>query len=484
MARDFELEVGQVVSVGNTDNWESGVEYLNDLMLRETPLLIDRLFKHLMKIGEIYNNVLEQATSLGHQKKLKGLMRREIKDSYRRDLKVAHALIEWRKKINYPKVESELATIFSEVGLGVGFGLLGKLPDTYSKPNVRAIDIDKRRDVSITIFEELAAMVKVANETDPKNDIKLADVGNLIKTFNLPEVGDRIEFDKTVRGIVVEEVPGVSGENGQSGSFDGVLVRIDGSGEEKLFVRGQSKVKEEKPAQLHEAAIIRGDDPKMHGQTVVVKEWMPGEESAVQVLRLDGTSVILPAKDLVKAPAKQARVVGDLLHLVSESGALEKVESAVNQAKLPLLEQIDLLNQALETSHKEGRIYAVSALREQGKLGDFRPEIFNDLPIAQRIEVIGKMPQPDKQEIWAQLGSEIFESKSVDVNPERVIEIQAGDAVVAFDRPQESTDWAEVVANISAPISEILPEEQELELVDRPIEQDSEVEVELDELGF
>jgi hypothetical protein len=274
---------------------------------------------------------------------------------------------------------------------------------------------------------QVQRQVQQGDETSPKNDIKLADIGHLIKLNCLPETGSRVEYDKTTRGEVVEVV------SGEDGNLDGVIIRIDGSGEEALITRGSKKLKEEKPAQLHEAAIVRGDDPKLHGQTVVVKTWESGTEGNAEVLRLDGTSEIVPIKDLVKAPSKKSRIVGDLLNLVSEGGALAKIEIAVEQAKRPLLKEIDKLNEALATSHEEGQVYAVSSLREQGKLGDFRPEIFNELPIAQRIEVIKAMPEPEQQEILVHIAPSAVQSKLTSLAEESVILIEADEATVKFE---------------------------------------------------
>lgn len=452
--------------------WESELEFLNNRMLEETPKLLRKLYEHLWGLANGYEEVLEQAEAAGETKKLRSAMRQNMKPSYRKDLDAALKFRQWVRNveddIEIRSPGAALDTMFAEVGLGVGFGLLNKLSDTYTKPNVAAIDIDKRKKVSIAILEELVAGVQVADKGSPKNDIKLAEVGHLIKMHCLPEVGDRIEYDKTIRGVVVETV------GGEDGNFDAVMVKIDGSDKEEVLVRGERKIGSEKPAELHEAAIIRGGDPKLDGQTVVVKDWIrkpgglievvreDGTEDKVQghtvfgeVLLLDGSIQEIPAQDLVKAPAKKSRVVGELLTLVSAGGTLEKLDNAVKEAKLPLLKMIDDLNEVLEKSHDPG--------------------IFNDLPLAQRIEIIAKMPRPDKQEIWTQLGAEMSESNSVVVNPERAIEIQASDEVV---------DWAEVIADISKPISDILPEEQELDSVDRPAEQTSESEDEIDELGF
>jgi hypothetical protein len=415
-------------SANSTKAWEDAVDDLNVIMLEETPVLIEKLYNHFLDLGYRYREITEIAEASGEEKKLRSFTRRELKASYRKDITVGCKLVEWKEALDRPEtLEQDLGKIFSEVGFGVGLGLLGKLPDTYTKPNLRATDTEKRRQVAITIFDNLVEQVQASDETSPKNDIKLADIGHLIKLNSLPETGTRVEYDKTTRGEVVEVV------SGEDGNLDGVIVRIDGSGEEALITRGTKKLKEEKPAQLHEAAIVRGDDPKLHGQTVVVKNWESGAEGNAEVLRLDGTSEIVPIKDLVKAPSKKSRIVGDLLSLVSAGGALAKIEIAVEQAKQPLLKEIDALNQALAISHEEGQVYAVSSLREQGKLGEFRPEIFNELPIAQRIEVIKAMPELEQQEILTHIAPSVVQPKLESLAKESTILIEAGEATIKFE---------------------------------------------------
>jgi hypothetical protein len=453
-------------SVNTTKEWQDAVDDLNAKMLEETPALIQKIYNHFLDLGYRDREIAEMAEASGEEKKLRSFARRELKASFRKDIAVGRKLVEWQEALDRPKtLEQDLGKIFSEVGLGVGFGLLGKLPDTYTKPNLQATDTEKRRNVAIAIFDDLVSQVQQGDETSPKNDIKLADIGHLIKLNCLPETGSRVEYDKTTRGEVVEVV------SGEDGNPDGVIVRIDGSGEEALITRGTKKLKEEKPAQLHEAAIVRGDDPKLHGQTVVVKNWESGTEGNAEVLRLDGTLEIVPSKDLVKAPSKKSRIVGDLLNLVSEGGALAKIEIAVEQAKQPLLKEIDKLNEALVTSHEEGQVYAVSSLREQGKLGDFRPEIFNELPIAQRIEVIKAMPEPEQQEILVHIASSAVQPTAVQpklaplteelVAEESAILIEAGEATIKFEPTIETVvaDRSDCPNEIQAePVLDFKPE--------------------------
>lgn len=346
-------------------DWELAIEDLNATILEETPKLTDLVRQHYLDLGNRYIEIHEQAAASGEEKKLRSWMRREMKKSFVSDIKIGHKLLEWERSLDRQKeTETALQTIFSEVGLKVGFGLLEKLPDTYSKPNVRATDTERRKQVAIAILDELVSDVTVANETDPKNDLVPARIGNLVKTFSLPEVGDRVEFDKTMRGVVVEHV------DGDEAVLDGAIVRIDNSGEEKLVLRGQKKFVGEPIARLHEAAIVRGDNPEMYGHTVVVQNYEPGDSELVEVLCLDGTTEKIPAKDLVRAKPKDAKVVGDLLHLVSEKGHLDKIKVAVEHAEKPLLKQIDELRTTAEISYKDGQIFAASSLSEA------EPEVF------------------------------------------------------------------------------------------------------------
>ncbi len=439
--------------VNTGKDWELAIEEWNASLLEETPKLTDLIRQHLYDLGNRCIEIREQAAASGEEKKLRSFMRREIKASIRKDIEIGCKLVEWERNIDNPEyTEDALQTIFSEVGLGVGFGLLSKLPDTYSKPNVRAIDTARRRQVAIAILDELVDDVTQANETDPKNDLVVARVGNLIKTYTLPEVGDRVEFDKTMRGVVVEHV------DGEGEALDGVIVRIDNSGEEKLIFRGQKKFTEEPIARLHEAAIVRGDNSELYGQTVVVQNYERDSEQ-VEALRLDGTVVKLPAKDLVRAKPKEAKVVGDLLHLVSEQGHLNKIKLAVEHAEKPLLKQIDELRATAETSYGDGQIFAAS------RLSEVQPEIF--------VGAFTAMPS-DKQEIV--LSQIVPVAKKVAPSPldsNRAIEIQ-GDTATPVENIGTETQ-SEPVAEIieASPVevqAEVVAEDAAAIEVDRPIE--------------
>ena len=436
-------------------DWELAVESLNIHMTEETPSLIDIIYQHFLDLGYRYSEIAEEAAASGAEKKLRSFMRREVKASYRKDIEMGRKLVEWQKALDRPQeTEQALATIFSEVGLGVAFGLLGKWPDTYTKPNVRATDTERRRQVAIAILDELVADVTVANETDPKNDLTAARIGNLVKTYTLPEVGDRVEFDKTMRGVAVELI------DGTEDTLDGVIVRIDGSGEEKALLRGQKKFTAEPIARLHEAATVRGDNPEIYGQTVVVKNHEHGNSELLEVLKLDGTSVKIPASDLVRAKPKNAKVVGDLLQLVSDKGYLEKVEIAVESAKLPLFKQIDELNVLLEKRYEEGQIFAASSLKEQGKLNAIQPEAFLALPIDQKVEIFRAMPEEKQNTVLANIAPEVAKTAPAPLNVERAIEIQGenfkaeteteGDSTAKYSVPT-SNEVAEVVEFLTLP---------------------------------
>lgn len=454
------------------ESWEALLDGLNTRMLAETPKLLRKLYEHLWGLANGYREVRECAEAAGEEKKLRSVMRREVKASYRKDLDVALKFQEWTLRLQddiYIKTPGEgaLDKIFSEVGLGVGFDLLKKLPDTYSKPNVPAIATDKKKKVSIAILEELLASVEVDEKGSHKNDIKLADVGHLIKMHCLPEVGDRVEYDKNIRGVVIESV------GGEDGNFDGIAVRLDGSEEEVILLRGERKITSEKPAQLHEAALIRSSDPKLDSQTVVVKDWIskPGDWVEIQkedgtsdkvqtsevfgeVLGLDGITLEIPANDLVKAPTKKSKVVGELLNLVSKGGALEKVAIAVERAEKPLLEKIDELNATLEVRY------------EESKLGDFKPESFNALPIAQRIEVFKAMPEPEQQEIFTAVVPPAVETKAVEtiaVTPlaeEVVPDVSAIEVETIEPKVDPQPDELPVAVSVVVPLAESEPEQQ------------------------
>jgi len=368
---DERLDIQEPPSVDGTKeidmgkDWELAIDSLNVHMLEKAPNIIDEVRQYFLNIGQLYSEIKEQAAASGEEKKLQSFMRRELKKSFRADIEIGIRLVEWERKLDRPvETENALRTIFSEVGLGVGFGLITKLPDSYSKPNVRATEVERRRQVAIAILEEVVSDVQVANETDPKNDLVPARIGNLVKRFTLPEVDDRVEFDKTMRGVVVEHI------DGEDEALDGVIVRIDGSGEEKLLLRGQKKFTDEPIARLHEAAIVRGDHQALYGHTVVVQGYEPGDLELVEVLCLDGTSVKVPAKDLVRAKPKDSKVVGDLLQLVSEKGHLDKIKLAVEHAENPLFKRINDLQAIAETSYKDGQIFAASCLSE------VQPEVF------------------------------------------------------------------------------------------------------------
>lgn len=443
------VETAKEIDTGK--DWELAVEALNATMLEETPKLTDLIRQHYTDLGNRAIEIREHAAASGEEKKLRSFMRREMKASYRKDIEIGCKLVEWERNIDNPEyTEDALQTIFSEVGLGVGLGLLSKLPDTYGKPNVRATDTERRRRVAITILDELVNDVTQANETDPKNDLVVARVGNLIKTFTLPEIGDRVEFDKTMRGVVVEHV------DGEGEALDGAIVRIDNSGEEKLVLRGQKKFTEEPIARLHEAAIVRGDNSELYGQTVVVQNYEPGDSEQVEALRLDGTVVKLPAKDLVRAKPKDAKVVGDLLHLVSEQGHLDKIKLAVERAEKPLLKQIDELRATAEVSYGDGQIFAAS------RLSEVQPEVF--------VGAFTAMPS-DKQAIV--LSQIVPKAAPQPLDSGRAIEIQGGrsDAEIGevliakyaggeCDRsaltPEEAGEAVDLLANVA---SEPAPEQ-------------------------
>ncbi|MEG3877649.1 hypothetical protein QT972_09740 [Microcoleus sp. herbarium7] len=472
------------------ESWEAQLEGLNTRMLEETPKLLCKLYEHLWGLANGYSEVKECAKAAGEEKKLRSVMRREVKASYRKDLDVALKFQEWTLRlqddidIKMPG-EGALNKIFSEVGLGVGFDLLKKLPDTYSKPNVPAIATDKKKKVSIAILEELLASVEVDEKGSHKNDIKLADVGHLIKMHCLPDVGDRVEYDKNIRGVAIESV------GGEDGNFDGIAVKLDGSDEEVILLRGERKITSEKPAQLHEAALIRSNDPKIDSQTVVVKDWIskPGDWVEIQkedgtsdkvqisevfgeVLGLDGITLEIPANDLVKAPTKKSKVVGELLNLVSKGGALEKVAIAVERAEKPLLEKIDELNATLEVRY------------EESKLGDFKPESFNALPIAQRIEVFRAMPEPEQQEIFTAVVPPAVETKAIEINSELAIAIEAN--AVPFPESEKEETVPEPVIEVETVEPKTEPQSNELPavepvvvepVVDAPVESEPEQQV-------
>lgn len=397
-------------------DWEGDIEALNALIVEESVGLAEKICDYFTDLGALYASARKKAEEAGEQKKLKAFARREMKGSYRKDAELGLRLVQWKENIDRPK-ETGLAlrTIFSEVGLGVAFGLLAKLPDTYNKINVRADDGEFRRRVANEILDELVGEVQVANETDPKNDLAAARVGQLVRAYTLPEVGDRVVFDKTFRGTVIEEL-----ERGE-GTPDAAIVRIDNSGEEKILLRGAKKIEIEPPARLHEAAIVRGDSsPALYGKTVVVKDCDP-ETGIAEVLLLDGTRENFPVRNLVKAKPKEAKVVGDLLHLVSESGSLEKTAIAIERAEKPLKKQIEELNSLLDLRYEEGQIKAASELREQGKLGDFKPEAFLALPIEKKIEVFTAMPENEIQTAIRALSPKP-ENADRDEKPDAVIE--------------------------------------------------------------
>lgn len=439
--------------VNTGKDWELAIEDLNATMLEETPKLTDLIRQHYTDLGNRVIEIREQAAASGEEKKLRSFMRREMKASYRKDIEIGCKLVEWEKQLDRPKeTEAALNTIFSEVGLGVGFGLLGKLPDTYSKPNVRATNTERRRQVAIAILDELVNDVTQANETDPKNDLVVARVGNLIKTFTLPEVGDRVEFDKTMRGVVVEHI------DGEGEALDGAIVRIDNSGEENLVLRGQKKFTEEPIARLHEAAIVRGDNSELYGQTVVVQNYEPGDSEQAEALRLDGTVVKLPAKDLVRAKPKEAKVVGDLLHLVSEQGHLNKIKLAVEHAEKPLLKQIDELRATAETSYGDGQIFAAS------RLSEVQPEIF--------VGAFTAMPSDKQAIVLSQIVPVAKKVAPPPLDSNRAIEIQ-GDTATPVENIATETQ-SEPVAEIieASPVevqAEVVAEDAAIE-VDHPIE--------------
>lgn len=423
-------------------DWKLAIEDLNAHMLEEAPNMIDVVRRYYLDIAHSYETALEQATASGEEKKLRSFMRREMKKSFVSDIKIGHRLLEWERNLDRPQeTEKALNTIFSEVGLKVGFGLLEKLPDTYTKPNVRVIDTERRRQVAIAILDELVAEVQVANKTDPKNDLVPARIGHLVKTFSLPEVGDRVEFDKTMRGVVVEHV------DGEGEALDGAIVRIDNSGEEKLVLRGQKKFTEEPIARLHEAAIVRGDNVELYGQTVVVQNYEPGDSEQVEALRLDGTVVKLPARDLVRAKPKNAKVVGDLLHLVSEKGHLDKIELAVEHAEKPLFKQIEELRATAEASYEDGQIFAAS------RLSEIQPEVF--------VGAFTAMPS-DKQAIV--LSQIVPKAPPPPLDSEWTIEIQG---TTATPQPEaESAPDQEIVKEAQA---EVATEDTTVEEVEQPI---------------
>jgi hypothetical protein len=395
-------------------DWELALEDLNATILEETPKLTDLIRQHYMDLGKRDIEIREQAAASGEEKKLRSKYR-QLKASYRKDIEIGRKLIEWEQALDRPEdTEAALQTIFSEVGLGVGFGLLGKLPDTYSKPNVRATDTERRRQVAIAILDELVGDVTVANETDPKNDLVVARVGNLIKTYTLPEVGDRVEFDKTMRGVAVEIIDEEISSDGNvlSNVMDAVIVRLDNSGEEKKLLRGEKKFTGEPIARLHEAAIVRGDHQALYGHTVVIQNHEPGNSELVEVLCLDGTSEKIPTKDLVRAKPKDAKVVGDLLHLVSEKGHLDKIKLAVEHAEKPLLQEIDKLRATAEANYTDGQIFAASNLSE------VQPEVF--------VGAFTAMPSEKQAIVLSQI---VPKPPLPPLDVERAIEIQAEDVV-------------------------------------------------------
>jgi len=408
----LETAVDTTKEVDTRKDWELAIEGFRDGMLVEAPNMTDLVRQYFLDLGHRYTEIRELAAALGEEKKLRSWERREMKKSFRADVAIGCRLVEWEKALDRPEeTEKALHTIFSEVGLKSGFGLLEKLPNTYFKPNVRATDTELRKQVAIGILEELVADVQVANETDPKNDLVPARIGNLVKTFSLPEVGDRVEFDKTAHGVVVEQV------DGEEGALDGVIVRIDNSGEEKLLLRGQKKFTEEPIARLHEAAVIRGDHQALYGQTVVVQNYEPGDSELVEVLLLGGTTEKIPARDLVRAKPKDAKIVGDLLHLVSEKGHVDKIEIAVKKAKEPLFKQIDELKATAEASYKDGQIFAASSLSE------VQPEVF--------VEAFTAMPSEKQAIVLAQIAPVATEAPPpLDAN--RVIAIEGAEDVADF----------------------------------------------------
>lgn len=456
-----EIENASVTNERLGESWETQLSDLNARMLQKTPKLLRELHTHLWQLANGYSGVRECAEAAGEEKKLRSVMRREVKASYRKDLDIALKFQDWALRIEEDEnidvtgTGGVLDTFFQEVGLGVGFGLLNKLPDTYSKPNVPAIATDEKKKVSIAILEELLDSVQVDEKGSHKNDIKLADVGHLIKMHCLPDVGDRVEYDKNIRGVAIESV------TGEDGNFDGIAIKLDGSEEEVILLRGERKITSEKPAQLHEAALIRSSDPKFDSQTVVVKDWISklgdwiditredGTQDKVQVsevfaevLQLNGTTLEISARDLVKAPTKKSKIVGELLNLVSEGGALEKVAIAVERAEKPLLKQIDELNATLEIRYEEG-------------------------PIAQWIEVFKAMPEPEQQEILAHIVPTAVPTESIEINLERAIVIEANAAAPLVDEvevvPGVSTIESEIVVAVVDPEIELAtatPEDQ------------------------
>lgn len=450
---DTEIEDTSVANGHLDESWETQLSDLNTRMLQETPKLLCKLYEHLWGLANGYSEVRESAEAAGEEKKLRSVIRREVKASYRKDLDTALKFQEWALKLQDDigikmSGEGALDKIFSEVGLGVGFDLLKKLPDTYNKPNVPAIATDKKKQVSIAILKELLDSVEVDEKGSHKNDIKLADVGHLIKMHCLPDVGDRVEYDKNIRGVAIESV------GGEDGSFDGIAIKLDGSEEEVILLRGERKITSEKPAQLHEAALIRSSDPKLDSQTVVIKDWIskPGDwiditredgtqdkvqvsEVFAEVLQLNGTTLEIPAKDLVKAPTKKSKIVGELLNLVSEGGALEKVAIAVERAEKPLLKQIDELNTTLEVRYEE-------------------------VPIAQWIEVFKAMPEPEQQEILAHIVPTTVPAESIGIDTERAIVIEANTVAPLVDEVEIESEIIVAVTNPETELAIAIPEDQ------------------------
>lgn len=443
--KDLEFDCQVVSSVASdlapVQDWTIDAEDLIQSLATDTAHLIEAVKKHFLKIGKARRNIFSLAEEAGESRQAQNFFKQNFKAPYRKDMEKGHRLCNYLDQLESTGAEESLTFLLSTTGFDIGNSILGKLPDTLSKPEFRGLvedEVAKKKEVATAILGEMVDIALKEQDGEEKQGVKSSDIGRLIKLQSVPDC-DRVEFKEahvTYRAEVVEYCP----------DADVIKVRVDGSGEEKEIPRGTIALKEQKAPKLHEPCLVQGDEIANYNKCGIFKALLNDDKALV--LLLDGSLIEVPKKSVIKG--KKGSPIPELLYLLDRSGNADKVslavEKAVEKTKKAFEKQIGELTTEAGKAYSDGRDSIAAEAREMQPKIPF--DMFLSIPVPEKLAIFAAQPDEAKNLILANYVKSLPPVEKV--NPP-VVEIQAS-AVEVIDRP--AVEVKAVVVEAEAPVAE------------------------------
>jgi hypothetical protein len=195
--KDLESDC-QVVSPATSDlapvqDWMIDAENLLQSLATDTARLIEAAKKHFLTIGQASRKILNLAEEAGEGRQAQNFFRQNFKAPYRKDIEKGRRLYDYLAQL---ESEDSLTFLLSTTGFDVGNSILGKLPDTLSKPEFRGLvqdEVAKKKEVAADILGEMVNIALKEQDGEEKQGIKASDIGRLIKLQSVPDC-ERLEF--------------------------------------------------------------------------------------------------------------------------------------------------------------------------------------------------------------------------------------------------------------------------------------------------